>query len=100
MMHSLIQTAERVSVIVLALTCAALAQAPPHATKGSVLDAVALPGEMYIMSGTLSPYEKNNVQVDSFFEQRAVFFSTWNNSLTVTPYASMDLMLEIGRAHV
>jgi hypothetical protein len=85
---------ERVSVIVLALTCAVLAQDPPHATKGSVLDAVALPGEMYVMGGTLSPYEKNNVQVDSYFEQRAVVFSTWNNSLTVTPYASMDLMLD------
>jgi hypothetical protein len=46
------------------------------------------------MGGTLSPYEKNNVQVDSYFEQRAVVFSTWDNLLTVTPYASMDLMLD------
>jgi hypothetical protein len=85
---------ERVSVIVLTLTCAALAQDPPHAIKGSVLDAVALPGEMYIVGGTLSPYEKNNVQVDSYFEQRAVVFSTWNNSLTVTPYANINLVLD------
>lgn len=94
LMRSLIQMTERVSVIVLALTCAALAQAPPHATKGSVLDAVALPGEMYVTGGTLSPYEKNDVQVDSYFEQRAVVFSTWNNSFTVTPYASTNLVLD------
>jgi hypothetical protein len=93
-MRGLIQVTERVSVIVLALTCATLAQDPPHATKGSVLDAVALPGEMYIVGGTLSPYETNNVQVDSYFEQRAVFFSTWNNSLTVTPYVNINLVLD------
>src|SRR5215470_8161595 len=93
-MRRLIQVTEKMSVIVLALTSAVLAQEPPHATKGSVLDAVALPGEMYVMGGTLSPYEKNNVQVDSYFEQRVVVFSTWHNSLTVTPYASMDLMLD------
>jgi hypothetical protein len=88
------QVAERVSVIALALASAALAQDPIHATKGSVLDAVALPGEMYVMGGTLSPYEKSDVQVDSYFEQRAVVFSTWDNSLTVTPYASVDLMAD------
>ena len=94
LMRRLIQVTERLSVIVLTLTSGVLAQEPPHATKGSVLDAVALPGEMYVMGGTLSPYEKNDVQVDSYFEQRAVVFSTWGNSLTVTPYASMDLMLD------
>src|SRR6516225_3151758 len=94
LMRRLMQVAERVSVIALALASAALAQDPIHATKGSVLDAVALPGEMYVMGGTLSPYEKSDVQVDSYFEQRAVVFSTWDNSLTVTPYASMDLLLD------
>src|ERR1700745_635670 len=93
-MRSLIQMTERVSVIVLALTCAALAQAPPHATKGSVLDAVALPGGMYGMGGKLSPSQKHDVQVDSYFEQRAVVFSTWHNSFTVTPYASTNLVLD------
>jgi len=66
-------------------------QEVPHAVKGSVLDGVALPGEMWSVTGFLSPVEKGNIQSENYFEQRAVIFATWHNSITLTPYAGLGL---------
>jgi hypothetical protein len=75
---------------VLALVCAtpqAQGQAiPPHAQQGSILDAVGLPGQMWMANGTYSPVEKNNVISQWDIQQSAVVYSGWNNSLTVGPY--------------
>ena len=58
---------------VLALFGAALnasaQDAPPHAVKGSVFDAVGLKGQMWSSNGTYSPLEKGNVLSQSYFEQ-------------------------------
>lgn len=63
-------------------------QTPPHAVKGSVLDAMALPGQMWITTGTSSPTEKGNVLTQSYIEQGATVFAGWNNSVALTPYIS------------
>lgn len=63
-------------------------EAVPHAQKGSILDAVLLPGQMWSSNGTLSPIENNNCFSQTYFEQDATVFSTWNNSFTLTPYVS------------
>jgi hypothetical protein len=76
---------------VVALTVLAVGQeAVPHAQKGSILDAVSLPGQMWSANGTLSPLEKNNVFSQTYFEQDATVFSTWDNSLLLTAYTSFS----------
>jgi hypothetical protein len=70
--------------------CAAGEEPVPHARKGSILDAVALPGQMWSANGTLSPFEKGNVFSQTYFEQDAIVFSTWSNSLSVTGYTSFS----------
>jgi hypothetical protein len=86
------------SVVVLALcglVVNASAQAePPHAVKGSVFDAVGLTGQMWSSNGTYSPLEKGNVLSQSYFEQTASVFSTWSNSLTVTPYTGFGMVFD------
>jgi hypothetical protein len=89
------KTSSRLALAVLALTvCAAAQEGVPHAEKGSVLDAVSLPGQMWSSNGTLSPFEKNNVFTQTYVEQGATVFSTWSNSLTVTPYASFGMVFD------
>jgi len=67
-------------------------EAPPHAVKGSVFDAVGLRGQMWSTNGTYSPLEKGNVLSQSYFEQTASIYSTWNNSVTLTPYAGFGMV--------
>jgi hypothetical protein len=67
-------------------------ETPPHAVKGSVFDAVGLNGQMWSSDGTYSPLEKNNVLSQSYFEQTASIYSTWHNSLTLTPYAGFGMV--------
>jgi hypothetical protein len=81
-------------VVLLALLCLipqALAQAsPPHAQQGSILDAIGLPGQMWMATGTYSAVEKNNVISQWDFQQSAVVYSGWRNSVTVTPYVEFN----------
>jgi hypothetical protein len=63
---------------------------PPHAEQGSILDAVGLPGQMWTANGTYSPVEKNNVISQWDFQQSAVVYSGWHNSVTVSPYVELD----------
>ena len=73
----------------------ASAQAEPsHAVKGNVFDAVGLTGQMWSATGTYSPLEKGNVLSQSYFEQTVSVYSTWNNSLTVTPYAAFGMVFD------
>jgi hypothetical protein len=72
----------------------AQAQDAAHAYKRSVLDYVALPGDFASTSGNVSSYEQGNVVTDNYFEQRAVVFSTWHNSLTITPYMGTEFLLD------
>jgi hypothetical protein len=82
-------------LITLALvSCAVAQEGTTHAVKGSVLDAVGLPGLMWSTTGTASPNEKGNVQSQTYFEQGAAIFSTWNNSVTLTPYASVGMAFD------
>jgi len=67
-------------------------EAPPHAVKGSVFDAVGLNGQMWSTNGTYSPLEKGNVLSQSYFEQTASVYSTWHNSVTITPYAGFGMV--------
>jgi hypothetical protein len=69
-------------------------QGPPYAVKGSVLDAIALPGQMWITAGSASPIEKGNLLTQAFIEQDASVFATWNNSLWITPYVSAGLAFD------
>jgi hypothetical protein len=72
----------------------ACAQDTRHAIRSSVLDQVKLPGEISSTSGNLSSYEKGNVVADTYVEQKAIIYSSWNDTLTVTPYVSADFVLD------
>ena len=76
------------------LVSLACAQDAPHAVSSSVLDPVKLPGEIASTTGNLSSYEKGNIVADTYVEQKAVIFSAWNDTLTVTPYVSADFVLD------
>jgi len=67
---------------------------PPHAIRGNVFDAMGLPGQMWSATGTYSPMEKGNVLSQSYFEQTASVYSTWNNSLTVSPYMAFGMVYD------
>ena len=86
------------AVVLLALLCLiphAQAQAiPPHAEQGSILDAVGLPGQMWMANGTYSPVEKNNVISQWDIQQSAVVYSGWSNSLTVGPYIEFSGVID------
>ncbi|MGA8620618.1 MAG: hypothetical protein WB660_19095 [Candidatus Sulfotelmatobacter sp.] len=69
-------------------------ESPLHAEQGSILDAVGLPGQMWIANGTYSPVEKNNVISQWDFQQTAVVYSGWRNSLTVTPYLELGGLID------
>jgi hypothetical protein len=80
------------ALVALAFTVCPVAQeGVPHAQKGSIVDAVSLPGEMWLSSGTLSPFEKNNIDTQAYVEQRVTVFSTWSNTVSVTPYVSSGM---------
>ncbi len=85
-------------VALLALLCliprAQAQQGPPHAEQGSILDAVGFPGQMWIANGTYSPVEKNNVISQWDFQQTAVVYSGWHNSLTFTPYVEFGGLID------
>jgi len=80
-------------LIILVFASVACAQ-NTHPISTNVLDQVKLPGEFSSTSGDLSSYEKGNVVADSYIEQKAVIWTSWNESLTVTPYVSADFVLD------
>ncbi len=80
-------TTVMVPLVMLCLIPHAQGQAiPPHAEQGSIFDAIGFPGQMWMANGTYSPVEKNNVISQWDFQQTAVIYSGWHNSLTVGPY--------------
>jgi hypothetical protein len=82
-------------LMLLALRVGVCAQeGPPHAVKGSILDAVGLPGQMWSANGIISPVEKGNVLSMSYFEQEVTVYSTWRNSVTLTPYGSFGMSFD------
>src|ERR1700723_4744694 len=85
------------AVVLLGLVCfkprAQGQPSPPHAEQGSILDAVGLPGQMWSATGTYSPVEKNNVISQWNFQQSAVVYSGWHNSLTFTPYIEIGCLI-------
>ena len=84
----------RTLLAIVVIAVCAQAQDAVHAYKGSVLDSVALPGHMSSTTGNVSSYEKGNVVTDNYFEQEAIVFSTWHNSLTMAPYISTEFLLD------
>jgi hypothetical protein len=86
------------AVVLLGLLCfnprAQGQQSPPHAEQGSILDAVGFPGQMWSATGTYSPVEKNNVISQWDFQQSAVVYSGWHNSLTFTPYIEIGWLID------
>jgi hypothetical protein len=86
------------AVVVLGLLCftprAQGQQSPPHAEQGSILDALGFPGQMWSATGTYSPVEKNNVISQWDFQQSAVVYSGWHNSLTFTPYVEIGWLMD------
>jgi len=81
-------------LMVVSIQYAQAQQGPPYAVKGSVLDAVALPGQMWVTAGSSSPIEKANVLTQAFIEQDASVYATWKNSLWVTPYVSTGIAFD------
>jgi hypothetical protein len=63
---------------------------PPHAEQGSIFDAIGFPGQMWMANGTYSPVEKNNFVSQWDFQQTAVVYSGWHNSVTVGPYIEVN----------
>lgn len=63
---------------------------PPHAEQGSIFDAIGFPGQMWMANGTYSPVEKNNFISQWDFQQTAVVYSGWHNSVTVGPYIEVN----------
>ena len=81
----------------LAVTLAgiAVAQQPAvPALRGSITDAVGLPGESWTVIGNLSPIEHNDGYIQTYAEQGAVVLANGCGSLTVTPYVSLSLILD------
>lgn len=74
--------------------CAQGQESPPHAVRGSVLDAVGLTGQMWVANGNYSPVERGNILSQWDFKQSASIFSTWHDSLTVTPYVELGAMFD------
>jgi hypothetical protein len=70
------------------------AQEVPHAERNTIFDAMSFSGQMWSSEGTFSPVEKNNALSQSYFEQTASIYSTWQNSLTVTPYAAVGIVFD------
>jgi hypothetical protein len=81
-------------LILVGIQAAQAQQQPPYAVKGSVLDAVALPGQMWMTAGSSSPIEKGNMLTQTFIEQDASVFAVWRNSLWVTPYVSAGVAFD------
>ena len=83
----------RIAKILLALatltTLAVAQEGPPHPLQGSTLDNVALPGQFWSTNGNLEPVEHANVFSMNYAEQGATVFSTWSNSLTLTPFVGI-----------
>src|ERR1017187_5834818 len=82
----------------LALLCA-IPQAqgqgiPPHAEQGSIFDAVGFPGQMWMANGTYSPVEKNNIISQWDFQQTAVVYTAWRNTLTVGPFVEFNGLID------
>jgi hypothetical protein len=81
--------------MLLALSIRVSAQeGPPHAVKGSILDAVGLPGQMWSANGNISPVEKDNVLSMSYVEQELTVYSAWHDSVTLTPYGSFGMSFD------
>ena len=79
--------------VVFAGSSAAQQGAAP-ALQGTVLDGTGLPGQAWTSLGNLSPIEHNNGYSQTYVEQSAAVFATNSGSLTVTPYASLGLVLD------
>lgn len=67
---------------------------PPHAEQGSIFDAIGFPGQMWMANGTYSPVEKNNVISQWDFQQTAVVYTAWHNSITVGPFVEVNGTLD------
>lgn len=67
---------------------------PPHAEQGSIFDAVGFPGQMWMANGTYSPVEKNNIISQWDFQQSAVLYSGWRNSLTVGSFVELNGVID------
>lgn len=81
----------------LALTLGSLASAQQPAApalRGSITDAVGLPGQSWTVIGNLSPIEHNDGYVQTYVEQGAAVLANGSGSLTVTPYVSLSLILD------
>jgi len=83
-----------IAILVLATLATAQEGPPPHAIKGSILDAVSLPGQMWVSSGTISPFEHGDIISQSYFEQGTRVYGAWGNSLTLTPYTGFGMVLD------
>jgi hypothetical protein len=90
------RTAKVITVFILIFLSTGIvaAQQVPHAEKGTIFDAVSFSGQMWSSEGTYSPVERNNALSQSYFEQTASIYSTWHNSLTVTPYAAVGIVFD------
>ena len=73
--------------------CAAQGGAIP-AVEGGVINAQGLPGQTWTAVGNLSPIEGGNVYTQSYIEQGAALLTSPSGHLTVTPYASLGLVLD------
>lgn len=83
-----------ITLMLLAASAVSAQQSPAYAVKGSVLDGIALPGQMWMTAGSSSPIEKGNVLTQAFIEQDASIYATWNNSLWLTPYVSAGIAFD------
>jgi hypothetical protein len=76
--------------------CCLFAQERPAvpALEGSVIDSIGLPGQGWASLGNLSPIEHSNGYSQSYVEQSAAVFATNSGLLTVTPFASLGLVVD------
>ncbi|MBV9183179.1 MAG: hypothetical protein JO356_17895 [Acidobacteria bacterium] len=80
-------------ILALASPLAAQPSAAP-AVEGTIFDGMALPGLAWSTMGNFSPIEHNNGYSESYVEQGATVFASNSGSTTVTPYASLGLVLD------
>ena len=77
-------------LILICMATVALAQeGPPHPLQGSELDAVALPGQFWSVTGNTEPVLKGDVLSENYVEQGATIWAAPGNSITITPYVAL-----------
>ena len=69
-------------------------QSAAPALQRSFADTIGLPGQTWTTMGNLSPIEHNNGYLQTYVEQTATVLAADSDSITLTPYFSLGVLLD------